>query len=421
MPLALRQAKGERLAVGRNRPTVMRGHVLLFLSLFLPLTAACSAPGISALLPATPDYGFHTFKIGLVAPFTGERAAEGARRLYAVRQAVAEFNESAGDRRWRAEVVAYDEVEGEAVAGRMAADPDVLGALGYDDGREAAAAAPRYAAAQLPLLALAALPERDLPGVFQMVASADGLVEAGARLVQEQLGRRRAAVVGGTSPGAGPAQVSGAGEAAARLVSAAERGGLAVRVAVSLPLFTTDHGSAVLRVSAAAPEVVILAGATSAEVQGWMRQRAGSPMLATAPLVLMAPLAPEALPQAGPPPPETYWVSTDPDTGATEAGLAFASRHRERWGTPPTPAATLAYDAAGILLRSLDEVLRGRGYPGTAAARAAVRDHIGRGRHEGAARSYAFDERARLRNARVYLFRLDREFPGTLLAETSVP
>lgn len=103
-----------------------------------------------------------TVKIGLVAPFEGRWRDAGYDAIYAARLAVREVNERGGIDGYRVELVALDDGgdarQAAAAAATLAADPQVLVALGHWLPETTAAAAPVYASAALALLPLGVAP-----------------------------------------------------------------------------------------------------------------------------------------------------------------------------------------------------------------------------------------------------------------------
>ncbi|MGC9469739.1 MAG: ABC transporter substrate-binding protein [Anaerolineae bacterium] len=97
-------------------------------------------------------------KIGLVAPFEGHDRYIGYDAVYAARLAIREINTAGGLDGWRFELVAYDDrgdVElAQSVARNLAIDPDVVLVIGHYRPDTTAVAAPIYAEAGLPLIAI---------------------------------------------------------------------------------------------------------------------------------------------------------------------------------------------------------------------------------------------------------------------------
>jgi ABC-type branched-subunit amino acid transport system substrate-binding protein len=125
-----------------------------------------AAAALLALLVLLPAAGCRTLpetvKIGLVAPFEGRWRDAGYDAIYAARLAIREVNERGGVAGVRVELVALDD-GGDArqaveAAATLAADPQVLVALGHWLPETTAAAAPVYAAQELALLPLGLAP-----------------------------------------------------------------------------------------------------------------------------------------------------------------------------------------------------------------------------------------------------------------------
>jgi ABC-type branched-subunit amino acid transport system substrate-binding protein len=99
-------------------------------------------------------------KIGLVAPFEGRYRHVGYDAVYAARLAVRELNAAAQPGEWRFELVAYDDRADPALARDAArnliVDPDVVAVIGHYRRETTAVAAPLYAEADVPLIAIGA-------------------------------------------------------------------------------------------------------------------------------------------------------------------------------------------------------------------------------------------------------------------------
>lgn len=122
---------------------------------------AVAALALTGCLPVTRP----SVKIGLVAPFEGRYRSVGYEVIYAVRLAVREANAAGGVAGYSVELVALDDAGDPAQAveqaHKLATDPQVVGALGHWLEATTLAAAPAYAAADIPLLATAAAPTLD--------------------------------------------------------------------------------------------------------------------------------------------------------------------------------------------------------------------------------------------------------------------
>ncbi len=95
-------------------------------------------------------------KIGLVGPFEGEKRAIGYDVIYSARLAVREVNEAGGIGGYRVALVALDDSGdpdlARGAAESLAIDPAVVAVIGHWDAATTQAAAPIYAAANLPFL-----------------------------------------------------------------------------------------------------------------------------------------------------------------------------------------------------------------------------------------------------------------------------
>ena len=113
---------------------------------------------LAACLPVTRP----VVKIALVAPFEGRYRDVGYEVIYAVRLAVREANANGGVAGYSVELLALDD-SGDpemavAQARKVAADPQVVGVIGHWLDATTLAAAPRYEAEGIPLLATTASP-----------------------------------------------------------------------------------------------------------------------------------------------------------------------------------------------------------------------------------------------------------------------
>jgi hypothetical protein len=101
-------------------------------------------------------------KIGLVAPFEGEKRAIGYDAIYSARLAVREINQAGGIGGYRVALVALDDGGdpwlAQENARALAADPGVVAVVGHWLPQTTAVAAPIYQQANLPLLAIGRSP-----------------------------------------------------------------------------------------------------------------------------------------------------------------------------------------------------------------------------------------------------------------------
>ena len=123
-------------------------HLLPWLVLFAVILTACAANPISTA---------PVVKIGLVAPFEGRQRDVGYDVIYAARLAVREWNQTAGPRDYRVELVALDDggdpVRSPQAARTLIVDEGVLGVVGHWQAETTAAAKGVYQEAELAFLA----------------------------------------------------------------------------------------------------------------------------------------------------------------------------------------------------------------------------------------------------------------------------
>lgn len=128
-------------------PVNLRKAIWSLLLIFMMLLPACRPPGLPRVV-----------KIGLAAPFEGQHRSLGYDAITAARLAVREINAQGGVGGYYLELVAYDDRADPAlardVARNLSIDPDVVAVIGSYQQRTLTAAAPLYAEAGLPLIAV---------------------------------------------------------------------------------------------------------------------------------------------------------------------------------------------------------------------------------------------------------------------------
>lgn len=143
------------------------------------IVALCIVPlFIASCSPSTRP----TVKIGVVAPFVGRYREVGEEIIAAVRFAVREANEAGGIHGYSVELMAYDD-EGDPTlaaeqARKLATDPQVVAVLGDWLDATTVAAAPVYAASQIPFLATTKEGNLD-PSAFRVWVTDAQLHQAG--------------------------------------------------------------------------------------------------------------------------------------------------------------------------------------------------------------------------------------------------
>ena len=158
---------------------------------------------LSACIPVTRP----VVKIGLVAPFEGRYRDTGYAVIYAVRLAVREANQS-GVAGYSVELLALDDSGATDMAAtqarKMAADPEVVGVVGHWLDDTTLAAAPKYAAEDMPFLAATAAPALAAPA-FRLWPTEASL--------QSNIGSQKSEVSGPLSWGQTPFFDAGGGAA----------------------------------------------------------------------------------------------------------------------------------------------------------------------------------------------------------------
>lgn len=235
----------------------------------------------------------------------------------------------------------------------LAARPEVVGALAHLSTAAADAAAPAWAAADLPVLALAPASDDALP---RLVPSPDELGRCAVALVE---GRRVAVVHDGS--------------ATAMRVAGQIQEGLGARAWTMLGLDPADLGTDLGRLGAAGLDGIVYTGAATL---GGDLLRALRAQGQRTPLLAVGGSADELLRAAGPDAGAVILVAPDRAPFHAEA----LRRYAEASGHAPTGAARSAHDAATVLAAALDLVPRGPdGLPPRAEVRAALGQVIGVG------------------------------------------
>ncbi len=326
---------------------------LLFLAFCSLLPASCFLPG--TVRP--------TVKIGLVAPFEGRYRYVGYDVIYAVRLALHEASAAGvvgsppleggrgGVGRYYVELVAYDDGADPAMAAeqacKLAADPQVVAAIGHFREETTGAALSAYAEAGIPLVAPAVL-DRALPwggAEVYRLGPADGTL-AHALLQYEYI-----------KGGHVVALVSDGGPLGVALVEAAPQQRVKVSAVVSPA--TTDWLGEVLSCGA---DVVICDASpvTAGEVlsalrgAGWEGVFLGGPELAATDFVAVAGEAAEG----------AVFVTPYPFSADVPGGADFVAAYQEvSGGVMPGPLALPAYEATWVLLAALERDVTAHGSP----------------------------------------------------------
>ena len=336
------------------------------------LLASCSLLPANCLLPGAVR---PTVKIGLVAPFEGRYRYVGYDVIYAVRLALREANGANNELRitncglagstslmggvkgdspstgsgYYVELVAYDDGADQAMAAeqarKLAADPEVVAAIGHFREETTGAALGAYAEAGIPLVAPAVLGSAFPWGGAEVYCPgpADGtLAHALLHYVETEH------VV---------ALVSDGGPLGAALVEAASQQRMRVSAVVS-PAAAGWLGE----VLSSGADVVICDASpvTAGEVvsslrgAGWEGVFLGGPELAATDFVAVAAEAAEG----------AVFVTPYPFPADVPGGADFVAAYQEvSGGILPGPLALPAYEATWVLLEALERDVAARGTP----------------------------------------------------------
>lgn len=365
--------------------------LLLFL---LSFTLACSwsAPEVK------------TFKIGLVAPTSGEGFSEGYRMVYAARQAVREWNDTAAPGGYSAELVVYDEAD-EDVAEKLALDPQVVAVAGYLDASKAVRELETYSASGQPLVVVGMgreLPEA--PGyenALWMSPQAKQTARAVAEFAKSGLRGARTHILAGPGP-ANRAYVQ-------TLRAVMETAGVVVENTDYLTTPMINGHRLAGRLAAVDSNLVLLAAGFPASAEIAKAVKAGR----NAQVMVTVPIGPEFGAIAGDKAAGVYHVALAA-IEETERGETFAGEFLSQWKTRPTPLASQTYDAVGMLLKlvSAAEKTERRITRETVLRRLPLTDT-----YEGVTGVISFDESGRRSDPKLYFYRLTAAgFPGDLVA-----
>jgi len=338
----------------------MRGERWRALTLLLAMVLVLSScrfrfPGSTAPL----------LKIGLVAPFEGRFRARGYEVLYAVRLAVRQWNEAGGVGGYRVELVALDDSDDMDMAVQqvleLAVDRDVMGVIGHFVEDTTLAAAPEYVRQELALVA---------PGVGAQDLTASGWVvrlgpsncllgEEAARYAVGVLSAARLAVLRdrGESPSGplaravAPAEGEVGTEGRSRQSLADAFVAAVQKLGGSVVLDESVAGEGwVSRLADAAPDVIFLSldAVEGAEAMRQVRQAGVEAIFLGGPA-----LGDQALIQVGGTWAGAIYLAAAPAGLDLAGGEAFVAGYRAMAGYLPGSRATLAYEAAHLLLEAI--------------------------------------------------------------------
>lgn len=344
-----------------------------------------------------------TVKIGLVAPFSGREHQVGYNLLFAVKQAIKEFNLAGGVNGWRVELLAHDD-RNEAAGGlqqarKLTIDPDVVAVVGHPASASATSAAPEYRRAGVAFLTLASADSlTDQTAVYRLGPSDTTLAGALLDFLPRRFRATKLAIA---------ITDSANGRAAEELVPLWWRAAGSVVFGDTLPREIPDYLPHASRIVAAGPDVVVYGGGVDIGGPLYAELRRIAPGL---PFVALPAAANPSFARLANVSPTDFAFLTFPAADPVELGAAsFVQAFRAAWGIDPLPQAGLAYEATSVALRAI---------AAAAASAKPTRESVAHalttlGPTPGLSSEIRFDERGQRVGARPVFYRLvGPRFPG---------
>ena len=317
-----------------------------------------------------------TLKIGLVAPFEGLYRNTGYEVLFAVKLALHERNQAGGIQGHQIELIALNDFNDPKVAVAQAkallADPDVIGVVGHVSPEASQAAIPVYQAGQMAMVIPWSVPGAALTG-------GDGVVSIAATIdaAAEHL-------------------------AAARQDAGYNRPPLVISQPITLPEVVTSPVQLEMPAVAAAHVLQALqaanySGPVFGQVEVGNRQLLQTAGAVADGLVFVSP---------GPAISEIDPIQRD----------TFVTAYQSLAGFPPGPRAVMAYDAAHILLDSVEQVMlfKNRWY-NDSLMRTDVSAALNNVHDQGLSGEIYFNHLGQRQSAPLWLYRITNDYPGTLI------
>ncbi|MDO8670225.1 MAG: branched-chain amino acid ABC transporter substrate-binding protein [Dehalococcoidia bacterium] len=355
-----------------------------------------------------------TFKIGLVAPFSGMNSAIGYNMLFAAKLAISEWNDSDRLKGYRIELLAQDD-RIEAVAGltqakKMSLDYDVLGVVGHPSSASAFAAAAAYSKAGLAMITTEAsadtLSTGDYPGVFRLSASDSQVQAETIKFISTTLKAQKLAVV--ADPQAEHSRFSD------QLNEKLLISRMSSIISETLKPDQTDFSGLAQRMAASAPQVVVFKGdyLNAGSLLSQMRlSKVGSAYIAD-----IGSLNALFLKTAGNSAEGSYLIAPALSPTDIPSAAGFVLAYRAISGLDPLPSAALTYDGVNLILTAFERSLNGTP-DGARPDRQSVIQAIGVLRdYPGLSSNITFDQNGGVRGAKVYFYRITGlRFPGEMV------
>lgn len=291
-----------------------------------------------------------TVKIGFVGPFSGYDTTSAYDDYRALQLAVEEWNDNGGVVGYRVEVVALDDrnqpLEAALQAREMAADPDVLGVVGYFSAETAAAAEREHALLGLPALVLAAGWEGAAPpGVLRLGPAMEEMATEAADWLQE---RSRGGPVAVVYEERGPAE-RGLAENLARLVQSEARARGLSADSIRLGRYDRNWPELARRLRVSKARAVYYSGSFEPLASFWAAEGGSLPGLEL--LASDKADTPDFARLIGGKASAVVYQPSTYDFAMDDRGLSFEARYRKLTGKQPRPNARLTYAAAVYLLQ----------------------------------------------------------------------
>lgn len=307
---------------------------------------------LSEIAPGCSSHDWKgTVKLGYVGPFSGYDAETAYAGYNAVQLAISEANRAGGVGGQMVELVALDDENDPQQAlyqaGEMAGDPTILGVVGHLGAEPASAAEPEYHRAGLPAVTLAPGWEGEAPPeVLRLGPSMDELADRVAFVARQRYDNRLLAVVyeQDEEQGAGTSQ-----RLAERAASRAQAAGVQVADPLGVGRLDRDWPALAQRLRQSGAGLVFFSGGFEATASFWSSVAADLPgvdLLASYEADTPDFYRSGKQGLAG----VLYLSSTYTLGGDSESMAQFATSYRERTGKEPSSTASMAYDAATLLL-----------------------------------------------------------------------
>jgi len=320
----------------------------------LLVAATASTAALGALAATMWGRRQDVVKIGVGQPLSGELALMGKDMLQGAQLAADEINADGGvnidGRRMQVQIVPADDKASPEVgieAARQLVAADVVAAIAHLNSGVSIAAAPIYAAAGIPQLAISTNPrytQLGLPTTLRLVANDDLQALALGSYAAGLPGAQRFAVVDDATPyGKGLAD-----GVAARIKS----GGREVVLRQALDNKTTQFDALLLALAEAKPDVLVSTLADF-QLEVLLPQMAARGLAGVAVIGGDNIKTEKLLPLAAK---VRALYATSPIAGAHEfrTGKVFLEKYRHRFGTDPYYAGHYAYDAVMLLRHALE-------------------------------------------------------------------